>query len=463
MRSVKYGLFSIRSKPALLAVILFHWLVCLVVLPLIWASPPKNSSAPAKAPSDSSSAAPLPESRALANLQAQADGKQLEILKAEVSAQTKVIDVQVSELDHVNDITKIVLTIATLFPVILGTVSWKVVEQERRAADRQAIRQRKSFEREISALRKESTESLKKFERLRNEIVRDFPTFMRVRRNYLQNMGDLDSICARLLQSDENYKPAIPLSSQEQQRVLYYEMAVSASSFLDTSGDEKELSEVNRLFGVFYGSRFFTNFAERGGINGTDREDLERALFYFERAVEFDPQNYAAYFHAGYFTHYVEDLQLAQTSRKYFRQAAQTTEGKEYQRPWISIALLELDAFHDPDAALVALEEGSRKAKYERYSVTNSASIIGYLKACANCLKAAKEEEVETRRAFELSALEQLRLAADEPTPYIRRMFEADKSAYFSVFEKSADTALLFAELQSKFNANAVPRRDEGT
>jgi tetratricopeptide (TPR) repeat protein len=182
-----------------------------------------------------------------------------------------------------------------------------------------------------------------------------------------------------------------------------------------------------------------------------DKSDFDRAHFYFERATDLDPRSYSAYFHAGHFTQYYDDPKIAVISRDYFERAAQV--GILSQRPLVSIALIELEAFNNSQTALSALERARSRPEYDLDRKRARPGYLSYLEACALCLKA--QHGSERAKSLDL-AMKRLKEAAEEPSTdwkELNETFEYDRKKYFSVltidsgFATEAETLIKRLEL----------------
>jgi hypothetical protein len=247
------------------------------------------------------------------------------------------------------------MTIAGVFTFILGAASWKTLEDQRKLAGETLESQKKLFDAELKTLLsssknlldetlQQSSDSLKQTERLRDEVERDFPMFGRIGSNFSKVLTGLAAACSKLKMDDETYKT---LSWKEEQRILFYESAMSTSMLLDAESRAKELSEIYRLLGIFYGSKFCSSLPDREFSRSIERDDFYRSQFYFGRAIELDDKNYLAYLSAGYFTQYNDDLSIVEIARGYLESAA--VLGPRFQKPVYMIALIELEALGDAD------------------------------------------------------------------------------------------------------------------
>jgi len=122
--------------------------------------------------------------------------------------------------------------------------------------------------------------------------------FGRVHLNFGRVLSELTSACQNLRQEDDTYAR---LTWQEKQRILFYENTVADTVLLDTRYFTAELSEIYRLLGVFYGSKYA---GARAKDPGAATDDIDRARFYFDRAISFDSKRYILYSNAGHFTMY---------------------------------------------------------------------------------------------------------------------------------------------------------------
>jgi tetratricopeptide (TPR) repeat protein len=380
---------------------------------------------------------------------------QFDALKAESANQEKAIAIEREEISHLNEVPRLLMTVAGVFALVLGAASWKSLDDQRKLARETQDSQKATFDAELKAFLSsannllnetlnKSKESLRQTEQLRDEVERDFPMFGRMGGNFARILTGLTGACSKLQMDDKTYSG---LSWEEEQRILFYESAISTSLLLHTESRSKELSEIYRLLGVFYGSKFCSALPDGKISDNSDRRDFNRARFYFDRSIAIDDKNYLAYLSAGYFTQYNDDQSIALVSRDYFEGAA--VAGPQYQKPWVSIALIELDALRNPDKALAALDEALKRPKYDVLRSKHAEGYIEYVKACAYCLKAKKDSSKENETLLG-KAMESLRQAFEHNNQYVREAFAKERKEYFDILEDSPTFRTQFAILIEK-------------
>jgi hypothetical protein len=423
-----------------------------------------------QARNDASKGSVVQSSPGWSSVPAQDYKKDVELLEREIATQDRALAGERDELTRITDISKTLITVAGVFAFLLGAGSWKLLDDQQKAAreildtQREAAKvdleaQRKAFESQIREfisnseylLKKslgESQTSLKQVTELRDELEREFPMFGRMRSNFHRILVGLESTCSQLSDHDESYKK---LDWKDVQRILYFENAISTALLLDTNEYSTQLSEIYRLLGLFYGSRFAW---DKGGIIGdAPRDDLHRARFYFDRSLDLDAQKYLTYLHAGYFTQFNDDLDIACISRDHFKNAAAL--GSQYQKPWISIALLELEAFKDPEAAQVALDRASGREEYNVGSPFPAHNFISYLRACASCLDLIKTSGSPDPAKLQ-KALASLSSACANPSQYVCNNFRSDTKSFLRVLKESPLTVQQFEEIAQKVQSTCA-------
>jgi len=270
----------------------------------------------------------------------------LPALVKEVQSQTATFSAEKDELDYLTRIIELMMTAMGIYTIILAVVSWKALDS-----------QKQEFERA-------SQSSLENLERLRNELQLDFPMLGRIQKNFKNILATLGTACKELDVEDVLDDSFSNLSKRDVQRILFYENAITTALLLDTKGYEDELSEIYRLLGMFYGSRFYSTTTDNEFSSSESPDYFYRAQFYFDRAIDLAPGNYNIFMYAGYFSQYYDDRQIANLSRHYFEQASQIES--RFQKPLVSVALLELEGFEDPDSALRSLKGARTRDYYDR-------------------------------------------------------------------------------------------------
>lgn len=322
-------------------------------------------------------------------------------------------------LDKLDNDSRVLMTIAGVFALLLGFGSWKTLEDQRRSAEKglelQINHFKQQFEQSISEHTRKAEEALEDVRQLREEIHQDFPMFGRMRRNFGRILVQLQSACERLQPQDETYGR---LTWEERERILFYERAIADSLLLDTRDFAGQLSEIYRLLGVFYGSRYSNCLVLK---RPAQESDLDRARFYFDRAIQLNPQNYLAYSHAGHFTMFYENLDLARFSRDYLRHAA--VIGLTKQKPWMNIALLELCAFRNPRASLAAIEKALECPEWELPGSAPKQFHCRYVRACTLAAEANATPVGEERLRLLEDAVASLETAATRADPWMRTVF----------------------------------------
>ena len=319
-------------------------------------------------------------------------------LEARIAEQKELLAFEKEHLSVLDNASRTLLTVAGIFTILLGVASWKALEDQRNTAQLELETQ---------------TNQIRAF---REEIEKDFPMFGRIHLNFGRVLSELTSACQNLKSEDDTYAR---LTWQEKQRILFYENTVADTVLLDTRYFTAELSEIYRLLGVFYGSKY-------AGVRAKDQnaatDDLDRARFYFDRAIDFDSKRYILYFEAGHFTMYPEDSTLKQVSRDYFLRAAALGTSKQKAR--INLAILELEK--RPDLALEHLTMALNCTEYHEDKSQPKHYHAKYLQACAYTQQAKFLDEPEKGKLLE-KAVKLLEEVAPNSDEWIRRALSPDE------------------------------------
>lgn len=437
---------SLKVIVVLLAILFSIITASIYVFPIgVKISKSDSSSGSSTGASPAGGSTNSPETEGLSDLESR-----LNNMKGEISNQDKAIAIEKDETSRLNDLSRLLMTIAGVFTFFLGAASWKTLEDQRKLATETLDSQKKLFEAELKTLLsssknlldetlQKSNDSLKQTERTRDEVERDFPMFGRMGVNFAKVLTGLAAACSKLKMDDATYKT---LSWKEEQRILFYESAMSTSMLLDTESRAQELSEIYRLLGIFYGSKFCSSLPDGQFSKSIERDDFYRSRFYFDRAIEIDDKNYLAYLSAGYFTQYNDDLAIVEIARGYLESAA--VIGSRFQKPVYMIALIELEALENADKALEMLEEASQRPEYDILEREPRHDYIEYVRACAYCLK-VNQSSIDASTLLP-KAIRSLELASVTKAEYVRKAFARERSIYFEIIEKSP-------ELKSRFEA----------
>ena len=199
---------------------------------------------------------------------------------------------------------------------------------------------------------------------------------------------------------------------EQKESILFLERAVADTLLLDMREYSEQMSEIYRLLGVFYGSRYAiareeaaaAAIREGGPGSGLDIgvsaaacvpvDDYERSQFYFGKAIDSGKQrSYLAYSHAGHFSMYYADPEKSSRVRQFLKAAAVC--GPQKQRALVNLAILELAASRDGGAALRALREAEGGPEWEDTGSAPEPHVIDYMTACALVVQSEKAAEQE--------------------------------------------------------------------
>lgn len=338
------------------------------------------------------------------------------------------------------------MTVAGAFAIFLGAASWKTLDDQRKSNRESLDSQRALFEAQMKEVLAKASDSLHEVTKLREELERDFPMFGRMRSNFSKILSGLASACSRITMDDKTYSA---LSWEEEQLILFYESAIATSLLLHTPEYSKQLSEIYRLLGMFYGSKFCSTLSKGRFCESSDRRDFDRSRFYFDRSIQFDDSNYLAYMNAGHFTYYSDDRAVSGIAREYYQRAA--LAGPSFQKPWVSIALIDLEPFVNSGGAIAALDEAAKRSEYDIGRQHNATEYISYLRACALCVK-ARDLSASERDEVLTSAIAELEQASSSANENIQNMFPDDKSTYFHILEGDPSFAEEFANVARKLS-----------
>ena len=408
-------LFFIILSVAQVISIYFVW------VPALYSQHKPSEALPSKQPEP-----PAPQSPSFLDL----DRQQRE-LEAKIAEQKELLTFEKEHLSVLDNASRTLLTVAGVFAILLGLGSWKALEDQRKAAQRELETQTD----QITAFRK--------------EIEKDFPMFGRVHQNFGRVLAELTSACQSLRTEDDTYER---LTGQERQRILFYENTVADTVLLDTRYFTAELSEIYRLLGLFYGSKYA---GARLKDPAAAMDDLDRARFYFDKAISFDSKRYVLYSDAGHFTMYPGDSTLEEISREYLLRAAEL--GPSKQKAQINLALLELDK--RPDKALERLTKALSCTEYHEEKSKPKHHHVKYLQACAYTQQAKSLGDPMKgellKKAVEL--LEEIAPLSDE---WIRKAFfegapgeEPDRDMWFSGLAQDSRYADSFKAAAAKMES----------
>jgi len=155
---------------------------------------------------------------------------------------------------------------------------------------------------------------------------------------------------------------------------------------------------------------------------------------------------------------YYDNVPLAEKSKQYLLQAIKLRPDK--QKPFIHLAILQMKAFKDPDAALDLLERATHCKEYEKAGSPLKNRNVRYFRACALAQKGEGAADPAERARLYRSALELLEEVADGGDPWIRGSFcdkestqSADRDGCFQQLSIDPDLTKRFGIVAAKICA----------
>jgi tetratricopeptide (TPR) repeat protein len=389
----------------------------------------KTQSLPAMTRTQLTPAVPQPTIDRLATEQ--------QVLESRLGDLRVAVDAERDRLAALDDLARTMMTIAGLITIIIGAAAWKTVEDQRTLAEKGLSAQMKEFDqqmnRHLSTVKSDADRALRDMERAKSEIHQEFPMFGHMRRNFERVLYGLHSACQPLKPKDDAYRV---LNWRDKQRVWFYERAMASSLLLEASQHASELAEIFRLLGVFYGSKYAVGIIDQKASSPVSRDDIDRAVFYFDRALELRTNDYVTVLHAGLFTMYPKEPELLAVSREYLQRAA--VVGANKQRPLVNLTILELQ-LGNSGSALDFIDQAATRKEFDEPDSPPEPNTLLYLKACALAIKGNQAEEPRVREECFSSSLDLLEQVSNIGDEWIRNSFteadlesEPDRDLYFS-------------------------------
>ncbi|HEY1218597.1 MAG: hypothetical protein ABSE42_16140 [Bryobacteraceae bacterium] len=384
------------------------------------------------------------------------------MLELRMQAQQQLLENERERLAALDSTARFMMTLVGVFAFLLGAMAWKTVDDQRKSAEKNLEIQLKQFEQtarqQLGTMKADSDKALNDIESLRQEIHAEFPMFGRMKKNFGRTLHELQLACGNLRALDETYTG---LTWDERQRVGFYERAMASSVLLDTREFNNQMSEIYRLLGVFYGSRYAVAVMAKDANAPPNRGHFERARFYFDRSIDANNANYLSYAHAGLFTSYYRDREAVDAARDYFTRAAEI--GMQKQMPLINLAIIELNA-GNAAAALKHLERARGRAEYQEDGSAPQPDTVDYLKACALALQGATTADGSAQRSLYAESLKLLRRATEHRDPWVKATFlegdyqcKPDGEAYFSGIATDSALAEEYRDIVVRLRGPAVP------
>ncbi len=207
--------------------------------------------------------------------------------------------------DDLQRLASILLLFSTLFAAVAGVSTYLNVNQAVERASTLA----ETAEKHFSDARSRADSGLERLEHVVSEvrakadgeiaeIRREFPMFGYMNHVISRILAEFDALLDQdFLSSGSTGRVDLfsQLSPEKRQRVFFYEKSVAALAMMDMRAYSNEMSRIYRGLGLFFGSRAYS-VADKVGDS-----DLERAVFYFDRANRVGAESAAIYNDMAFF------------------------------------------------------------------------------------------------------------------------------------------------------------------
>lgn len=225
------------------------------------------------------------------------------------SAEAMVLKAQLDYLerriDDLERLASVLLLFSTLFAAVAGISTYinvgqavekagtlvKTAEESFSQAKSKADSAIERLDRELAAVRSRADVEI-------TEIRREFPMFGYMNHVIARIVGEFTTLLDQeFLTSGSSGRVDMfgQLSSEKRQRVFFYEKSVAALALMDMRAYSGDMAKIYRGLGIFFGSRAYSF---RDGVN---EDDLEKAVFYFERANRVDAESAPVYNDMAFF------------------------------------------------------------------------------------------------------------------------------------------------------------------
>jgi tetratricopeptide (TPR) repeat protein len=228
-----------------------------------------------------------------------------------------------------------------------------------------------------------------------SEIRRAFPMFGYMNHVIARILGEFSA----LLDQDFLSSPSIgridlfrQLSPEKRQRMFFYEKCVAALAMMDLRSYSSEMSRIYRGLGIFFGSRAYSR-----GTTVSDA-DLERAMFYFDRANRVDAESPVIYNDMAYFALTENRPDLWSRAESMLMRSLDLLDNQ--QRPRLLLSFVYIKRHDFPNAERVLIDGLARTSWEPGYSQLRDDK-LHYNYACALSGAGKLEQAIEhLRKAF---------------------------------------------------------------
>jgi len=235
------------------------------------------------------------------------------------------------------------------------------------------------------------------------------------------------------------------LSEAERHQILFYEKGVAFFEFLDLREFRKEVGQIYRGLGNFYGSKF----AENRKSHTDDANDLGRAIFYLDLAIETFGDNIGAWNDRGLLAMRMQND--AGAAQQFFESSMKRDAGQQRAQYNLAVMFGEKRVKEGYQHAIALLTDAMGQQKWETGPNEARSLDLFYNRACYRTLLSglAPAEGDELLRG----AFEDLTLAMSG--------FDADRNAAFTADCKEGGD--LFLLVSTPRYAAVVPKLPQPT
>lgn len=282
------------------------------------------------------------------------------------------LDAYRDQADMLQRLASLLIGLSSLYAVVLGVTSYVTAQQ----------------------FVERSKESADRLQRKEDDFEKHYPLLAGFSESVTRIVAELTRL---LPHSDDRAESLARMSPEQRQHIVYYESSVAYFEFLDVRPLRKEISEIYRSLGKFYGAHgasmrkeidHLRDAEDTAAIVARMRDDNRRSFYrarlYLEKALQVNPENFSALNDLGYLLH--RDLEMPAEAEKLYDRSLDVQPRQ--QRARYNLAVMYMDrAEKDRDRADYQraerlLSEALRESNWQMDPVRERVADIRYNRAC---------------------------------------------------------------------------------
>lgn len=317
----------------------------------------------------------------------------------------------------------VMFTVTGLFGGLLGIASFISLKEAKDNANSTLRDVSESARSSLTNLRMETDQALKELRAVRDETKKQYPTLAGVDENVHAILTELHAVFAESPSKEDDFNNLDP---GQRQKLFFWEKALATMDLLNMTDQQHAVSRIFQGYANLYASRYWVTLesARKRQTDSPSDADLDRARFYYERALQLDPTNVQALNDQGFY-HMDHGAQLRiDIARTSFLDSVARVH--DQQRPHFNLALIELHHYRDFDAALRFADRALQGKYWDLRDHSDGSADIRYHRAVILARLAESAEDESRKAEYASRAIADLEAACADPSENHARWLRID-------------------------------------